>query len=117
MGVDLRLLPFDADFFSHTILDCERRRDVFDAITEVEEKIGRDVPDNFQSFTACGADGESCYGATLRTPYGENLKYILVEDLLQFTFHVDVTDNEKNRAIWAYLAQLKGTTKVALYWH
>lgn len=117
MGLDLRLLPFDADRFSHTILDCERRSDLFEAVLKVERKIGRDVPANFQSFTGKSGEALPCYGTTIRTPYGENLKYILVEDLLQFALHVDVRDNEKNRAIWAYLAQLNPQTKVALYWH
>jgi hypothetical protein len=117
MGLDLRLLPFDADFFSHTILDCERRSDLFEAVLKVEGKIGRDVPDNFQSFTGKSADASPCYGKTIRTPYGENLKYMLAGDLVKFAKHVDVTDNEKNRAIWAYLTELNPSNKVALFWH
>lgn len=118
MGVDLRLLPFDADFFSHTVLDCERRHELWPAIEKVETRNGRDVPDNFQSFIGRSDrfDG-TCYGTTIRTAYGENLKYVLVSDLLPLASHGAVQDNEKNRAIWTYLSQLKPETKVALYWH
>lgn len=118
MGVDLRLLPFDADFFSHTILDCERRQELWPAIQKVEERNGRDAPENFQSFTGRSPRyDDTCYGLTIRTPYGENLKYILAADLLPLATHTAVRDNEKNRAIWAYLSQLNPATKVALYWH
>lgn len=117
MGLDLRLLPFDSDFFSHTILTCERRSELFDALRGVEARNGRDVPDNFKTFIARRPDGDTGYGITIRTPYGENLKYVLASDLVTFAEHNDVTDNAVNRAIWAYLQQLNPNTKIALYWY
>lgn len=118
MGMDLCLLPFDSDFFSHTILDCERRWELWKPITAIESRIGRDVPDNFQSYKARDEEaGKSCYGKTLRTPYGDNLKYVLVSDLTALSGHASVQDNPKNRAIWAYLEKLAPDTKVALFWY
>lgn len=118
MGLDLRLLPFDADCFSHTVLDCARRHELWDSIQKIENRVGRDVPDGFTSFSGRSQrHDDTCYGLTIRTPYGENLKYVLTSDLLPLARHKAVHDNEKNRAIWAYLAQLNPQTKVALYWH
>ncbi len=120
MGVDISLLPFDADsgvYFSHTILSLERRRDLWDPIAEIEKRFGRDVPERFTSYMGTGADGDPAYGNTQQTSYGEVLKYVLVQDLLLISKHEDITDNHKNRAIWAYLSCLPANTKVALYWH
>lgn len=117
MGLDLRLLPFDSETYSHTILSCERRADLFDKLLAVEKRIGRDVPDRFNTFTARKENGDTGYGKTIRTPYGENLKYVHASDLAAFGKHRDVKDNATNRAIWAYLDELDHDTKVALYWH
>ena len=121
MGLDLRLLPFDADIeelsFSHTILDCLRRGELFDEILKIEEEHGLAVPDRFASFVGHGKDGEPCYGVTVTTPYGEPLLYTTAASLLTLKDREGVTDNYQNRAIWAYLAELPPATKVALYWH
>jgi hypothetical protein len=115
MGVDLRLLPFsspDADF-SHDILKVERRRELWEPIAEIEKNRGRDVPDTFYSFSGAGEK----YGLTTKTPYGDNLRYVTAEDLLTLRRHKAVKDNHRNRAVWAWLAQMPHDTKVALYWH
>lgn len=119
MGVDLTLLPFDADtsiYFSHTVLSLERRRALWDPIAEIEKRNGRDVPENFTTYLGQGDDGDPAYGNTQQTPYDTALKYVLVQDLLPVSDHECVTDNYKNRAIWAYLSCLPADTKVALYW-
>lgn len=118
MGLDLRLLPFDADVdvvtFSHTILSCERRRELFEELLKLPSV---EVPERFYSFTSREAScGESHYGVTRDTPYGEPLDYVRVKDLLAYSDHEGVTDNGKNRAIWAYLKCLPPENKVALYW-
>jgi hypothetical protein len=122
MGVDLRLLPFEADnaggiSFSHSILSLERRRELWDPIAKIEAAHGHDVPDGFCSFLSRGKDGDTCYGRTTTTPYGSRLKYVTAGDLKQLANHPAVTDNHINQAIWAYLACLPDSTKIALYWH
>lgn len=118
MGVDLRLLPFDADHkdlaFSHTLLSCERRSALWEAIAE--HCAASDVPDCFSSFCNVTDEGETMYGVTTTTPHGERLQWTTAEALLQPAVMAHV-DDPKNRAIWAYLAALPPATKVALFWH
>lgn len=119
MGLDLTLLPFDCDqgdfCFSHTMLDCERRRDLFEAVMEALRETP--VPDKFMSFRGRTQEGNSCYGVTTRTPYGEPLGWVQAGDLVKLGSHVGVLDNYLNRAVWAYLEKLPYQTKVALFWH
>lgn len=118
MSVDLRMLPFDADeghlSFSHTILDCWRRGELWDEITKLP---ALPTPDSFTSFSGYTSEGETGYAVTTTTPYGDHLTYTTVEKLLTLRDHEGVRDNYKNRAIWAYFAELPKQTKVALYWH
>ena len=119
MGLDLNLLPFDGDMgsmnFSHTVLDCERRSQLFE---ELEGLPAVRVPEDFNTYL-CKDDEyeESHYGNTQDTPYGEPLTYVLAEQLVPFASHEGVENHFKNRAIWAYLKELPPRTKVALYWH
>lgn len=115
MGVDLRLLPFDADSgisFSHTILDCDRDYPMFDAIQELD---ALPVPEGFTSFSGrCDECHDTCYGKTLKDPYGSPVLYVTAS-LLVSVKHDQMS--QKNRAIWAYLEHLAPSTKIALYWH
>lgn len=117
MGVDLSLLPFDAEHpglaFSHSILQLERRRELWPLIEAMELDI---VPNGFTSFLGRQANGEHGYGETIKTPYGTPLKYTRVGKLVSIAHHDAVRDNPKNRAVWAYLMELPIDTKVALYW-
>ncbi len=121
MGLDLRLLPFDCDqgdfAYSHTMLDCDRGRELFAAI--MGGAPGRAaVPDGFTSFSGRhGGCQEAGYGRTTTTPYGEPVEWVEVEDLLPFADHAEVKDSNRNRGIWAYLKELPKRTKIALYWH
>jgi hypothetical protein len=141
MGLDLALLPFESDspsiVFSHSILNCWRRRELFDVIgklpsvpinPEMEGKTRKDVEaedkakkrplsTRFTSYLATLPNGESGYGETTHDPYGSPLRYTLAGDLVKVGKHDGVTDNARNRAVWAYLAELPPDTKVALYWH
>ena len=122
MGLDLSLLPFDADHeglaFSHTVLDCERRRVLFDQILAIEKAHGRDVPERFTSYLSRDDKYEDThYGVTKDTPYGEPLKYVTAGQLVPLESRPEVEDC-KNRAVWAYLGALDDPqTKIALYWH
>jgi hypothetical protein len=115
MGVDLRLLPFDSDqgdwAYSHTIINCGQDYDLFDKIKVL---ASMPVPPKFSSFCGRLANGDTGYGNTQTTPYGEPLTFVLAEHL------VNVEHDEKDvltRAAWAYLKCLPPHTKVALYWH
>lgn len=119
MGLDLTLLPFDCDqgnfCFSHTMLDCERRRDLFEAIMKMLKETP--VPDGFMSFRGRTQEGDTSYGVTTTTPYGAPLGWVPAGDLVNLGVHIGVLDNHLNRAIWAYLRELPKETKVALFWH
>lgn len=115
MGLDLRLLPFDADrddlHFSHTILGCARDYDLFDAVHDVASERGLVVPSDFWTFLGMRG-GEHGYAVTTETPYGDPLRYVLAGDLKPLT----ALAHRCNEAVWAYINALPDETKVALYW-
>jgi hypothetical protein len=122
MGVDLRLFPYYGTGghvdFSHDVLDVERRRELWTPIGEIEKEHGRDVPENFTTF--CGRSDyydDTCYGVTKDTPYGTPLKYVLAVHLKPLSNHPAVTDNYKNRAVWAFIRECPDDLKIALYWY
>jgi hypothetical protein len=123
MGLDLQLLPNDSDSpdrvpYSHTVLNCTRREDLFDAISKIEEEHGEEVPEYFPTYV-CRNDEEyeeTHYGNTQETPYGDKLLLVKVKHIKRLASHQGVIDNWKNRAIWAYLEQMPDTLDVALMW-
>ena len=118
MGLDLRLLPLDMSGLHACgwhILSCERRSDLFAAIGEIEDHEGRKV--TAKTWLAIGDEGETRWGMAEETPYGDKLRAIRARSLCGLQEHIDVRDNERNRAAWAYMAALDPETLVALYWH
>lgn len=119
MGLDLTLLPFDAEEppYSHTMLDVDRSD--FDPILKIEKRVGKDVPERFTSFYSRDEllPQEPHYGRTTKTPYGEPLKYVLIRDIIGAFNDLRDEGGEKNQAIYKYLLELSSNTKVALYWH
>lgn len=118
MGLDLKLLPFDFEnkfiSYSHTILDCERRSNLFEIIKRLPYSL---CPECFISYLGHNDDVQvECYGKTIEDKYGNALTYVFAENLVAFEDHQDVSDNHQNRAIWAYLRNLPSKTKVALFW-
>lgn len=120
MGIDLVLLPFDSDgdnpvvSYSHTVLTCTLSHELAEELKKIPAP---QVPKNFRSYL--GTDEEydgPRYGATQETPYGEPLKYVRVGQLNPFRFHEIVRADPNKKAIWAFLNELPGNTKVALYW-
>lgn len=117
MGLDLKLLPFEAECggicFSHTILTCDRDRDLFDRISKIPAKK---VPREFCSYLGdieCKECEERHYGNTQKTPYGNPLTWVFAEELAALEEFVGPL---RNTAILAYLETLDPMTKVALYW-
>lgn len=114
MGLDLRLLPFDCDqdrlSFSHTILQFCRNSELFSKIQKLNQL---EVPDGFTSFSG-RADGwdDTCYGETVKTPYGEPLTYTTATELASIAER-----SQWDAPTWAYIDALDPKTKIALYWH
>lgn len=114
MGLDLALLPFSYDLCSFTVLQCERRRELWRVVTGLP---AWPVDPGFSSYCGQIPGGGYAYGETQETPYGRRLTYTTVKHLLTLRDHEGVMDNPNNRAVWAYLNELPPSTKVALYWH
>lgn len=118
MGLDLTLLPIECDQdewgYSHTVLNCERRSSLFEALLEIP---AHPVPLKFHTYLSRDEKYEEPhYSDTQKTPYGDALQWVRVSDLMKFKNHEGVTDNTLNRAVWAYLGELKPEMKIALYW-
>ena len=132
MGVDLMLLPVEAlvlqkptRFWSASIVDLERRRALWDAIMELPcdflaaplcTPIGRQP-----NFDEPNEDNEDDWFWDLRQITDEDfdspLCSVTVENLQSLRDHEGVRDNTKNRAAWAYLAELPPDTRIALFWY
>ncbi len=121
MGLDLTLIPVDHESdgwgFGHTLLDLERRRDLFEEIQATEHYEGGAVPKYFATHISRDDKYEGPhYGDTQETPYGKPLLRVSARSLLFHKHHEGVRDNARNRAVWAYLSELSPGTKIALYW-
>lgn len=113
MGLDLTLLPFhggDADF-SLTVLEFDRDGAAFEAIGEIVNAHGRDVPERFSSYVSRAGGKDSHFGVTTRDSYGTPLKYVTAGDLR------DVVVSKHNRPVMAYVRALPKNAKIAVRWH
>ena len=117
MGLDLKLLPYTGGFFSLSVLHLERRHKVFFEIVKIDDLHGMPVDDDFHSYLGRqeGRD-DAGYGITTTTPYGDRLTYVFAKHLKPLVNHKGVTDNDTNRAVWAYLKECPDELKIALYW-
>jgi len=121
MGVDLKLLPVQADGrpysefgYSHTVLDLSRRRTLWPAIGALPTTA---VPPVFNTYLCrCSDYDDVHYGNTQTTPYGDPLLATTAGDLVTLLNHECVRENALNRAVWAYLRELPSDQLVALYW-
>ena len=105
MGLDLKLLPFDSSVmsggdlgdwaFSHTILNCERRSELFLKIREDTEEVCKPVPKNFSTFVSREDNEGTKYGNTQTDPYGEPIQSVPVKALLAFTKDKGVRNNRE----------------------
>lgn len=116
MGMDLSLLPYEADHadgfsFSHSILRTHGNYALF---AEIKRIKAYDVSEQFSSYMCHQGDSEEThYGITTMDPYGDHLKYVTVGELLK-AFHAYA---EYNEPALMYLRALPDATKVALMWH
>lgn len=116
MGVDLTLLPLmDRDaFVSHDLIGVERRRDLWDEILKLPT---RPLPKPLRCHVARLPNGEAGYGSLSADPYGGTIHTVMAGDLAALAGNENVTDNWRNKAAWAFLAQMPPDWPVALYWH
>jgi hypothetical protein len=116
MGVDLTLMPLmQRNFWASSDLIClERRRELWPAI---EALNATPVPRPVNCFRARRRDGEATYGEVETNPYGVRLTWLTPADLLPLASHEGVTDNWRNRGIWALLAEMPPDWPVVLFWH
>lgn len=116
MGVDLTLMPLlSKDYWAaHDMLRLERERDLWDPIAKLPQAP---IPKPLSCHQARNKEtGDTCYGDAENTPYGDRMTYTTVADLLMLNDHEGVQDHWRNKAVWAYLAQMPGDWKIVLYW-
>ncbi len=120
MGVDLRVLPQyakEADF-SHCLIELARCEQLFDLISKLENEKGIEVPEKgIYSFS--GKDEsfeETCYGRTIKTPYGDVMKGVLVRDLKKALIDFK-TPYWRNRAFISFLREMPNDLIIWLFWH
>lgn len=119
MGVDLRFLPVDTEgkdghLYCWSVLSLERRRELWPMIKAVPNKP---VQGKVHCFVAGLPDGETGYGEIMEDSYGGILTYSTAQDLYELCEAEPVTDNDVNRAVWAYIGALHPDTKIVLFWH
>jgi hypothetical protein len=121
MSLDLTLIPIEHDdprfSYGHTMLCIDVGGFWHDALRGVTREP---VPSNFNTFRSRSRGGESKYGNTQDTPYGEPLKCVRVEALLRaMSKHYTEPNSgtDRDRAALAYLSCLPPFSRVALFWH
>ena len=116
MGVDLKLFPitFRESWSAFDSLDVERRRELWDDIVELPSL---EIPKPVYCTEGRDDHGEPCHGEVTESPYGARLRWVNAGDLLTLKDHEAVRDNWRNRAVWAYLAEMPADWPIVLYWH
>ena len=120
MGLDLRVLPQygkDADF-SLDLIELARCEKLFDLISTLETEKGIEVPQKgIYSFSGKDASfEETCYGRTIKTPYGDVMKGVLAHDLKMALIDFN-TPYWKNRAFISFLREMPNDLIIWLFWH
>lgn len=118
MGVDLTFMPsLSEDRLSeaHDLISVERSSGLW---PDIKRLVSKELEKPISCFYARNAQGKICYyGETDTDPYGGKLCWVKAAQLKMLRLHPAVTDNWKNRAVWAYLEQMPDNWPVVLYWH
>ena len=121
MGVDLTLLPLDypivtgshGNHMATTVLDVARWRALWPFIETLPlVKLGEPL----LTHLALDEAGNMEWGSVECDAYDGPLHYVRAADLVALREHPSIKDDFKNRAIWAYLAELPPDWPVVLYW-
>lgn len=117
MGVDLTLIPVQSEtvgqLYAPTLLEFGRYYDLFE---QIEAMPSTESTSTLRSFRGRDESGETCYGDTKQTPYGDPIKFVRAGDLARLTFDPSTVMQETSAAM-AYVRALKPDTLVGLYWH
>ena len=118
MSLDLTLIPVDHDSegwgFGHSLLEWGSGFDSSDATKHLTRFP---VPADFATFKGRSDDGESAYGNTQQTPYGEPLQAVEAKPLADALSRLTHGNGWRRAAVVAYLRQMPDDAKIALYWH
>lgn len=116
MGVDLTLMPMEraGAWFTQDVLTVERRGNLWGQIKALPLFL---APEPVWCHLAKTKDGDSTFGELSADPYGNPLMWTMAGDLLSLRKTLAIQDNTRNRAVWAYLAELTPNWPVVLYWH
>jgi hypothetical protein len=117
MGVDLTLMPLlgKSVWCAHEMLGLERRRELWDKVAELPQQ---QIPNAVCCYVARDkTSGQPRYGDAEITPHGDKITYTTAADLLTLKDDESIQDNWKNKAIWAYLAQMPPDWPIVLWWH
>ena len=123
MGVDLTLMPLHSDddtygWVAFDMFELERRHELWPLIEALPRHKTPSIVSTFRSTIESGEhEGEDTYGPTPTDPYGNPLEWTTAADLLTLKGQPTITDNFKNRAVWAYLGELPPDWKIILFWH
>ncbi|MBZ6078897.1 hypothetical protein [Microvirga puerhi] len=116
MGVDLKLLPLlsPGTWAAHDGIGLERRDEFWPKIEALEQA---EIPEPLRCYHARTSDDAEGYGRLEKTPFGTRLTWTTAARLMTLASEHEVKDNWKNRAAWAYLAQMPPEHPIVLYWH
>jgi hypothetical protein len=119
MGVDLRLLPLEADSptfaFAHSILETGRDY-VWHARLKTLDRLSTPIPSDFTCFCATLADGESGYGRKVADSYGAPLRCVTAGQITALKYRPSA-ESERLLPALAYIAALPPDMRIALDWH
>jgi len=122
MSIELKLLPVSqcSGFsFSQEVIILEQDRELFEIIEELQDRLGKDVNDEFNTYLCVDDEFEERhYGNTQEDSFGDPLKTLKIGQLISSRKLNEKLkeSSRKNLAVWRYLELLDHDTRIALYW-
>jgi hypothetical protein len=116
MGTSLKLLPLlsPGHWVSHDILRVDPFFDLWPIINALPQL---DIPTPLSCYEARTKNkGKPCYGSVETDAGGQRLKWVTAQQLLTIKDHERIAGNWRNRAVWAYLANMPDASPIVLYW-
>ena len=120
MGLDLRLLPIEANLedkglvFSHTVLAMERDRDFFSTLSMLSQERGEYASEHFTCYLSRDDKG---YGKKIEDAYGDRLRWLYADSIVRAMRYSMRKNVHQNFAVMQYLDALPSKTKIIIDWH